>query len=331
MPVITEQSPLGAGLEAAGGVLLGKRQNDIDERNYLLQKSQADSEAAYRNAEAQTEQGNLALNRRVNGLDQNGNPIQISTPDVGPGASLDDQYKNAILKANAYAKQGAMNLAGPLYQQADKLQLAIHQAKQDALAYMREADNRLRILAQAQHWSAQEKEQARHNAATEAESIRKGNLTYDAAMARVGATLQNGQLAHQDREQAHYDRIRGQNLAHGDRQAAIKARLTGKPGNGQLPRMDQKTFMAGISHLPGAAQKVLIQQYKSGVNAEGIINTIQGATQLTPEQKAAAVKALTPPAQPGPINLNPGRSSSIINLPAGQDDFDQDDEDGDNQ
>lgn len=258
MPVIQEQSPLAAAAQSAGAVLNANYARQLQERDYLLRKAGVDAQVAANKSRANYENAQITDQRTLNGLDENGKPIKMNVPDVSPGASLQDQYNNTILRANAYQKAGASKAAAPLYAQADRIQTQIHYAKQDAIAYMREADAHLKIIAQEQHWSAQEKEVARHNLAEEAIKIRNGTLTYNAAMARVGATIRaaqihagaseySAQLMHQDRAAERKVQMRGQDML------LKRAGLTGSLGGALTNQIINEMQQAMITKGGGAA------------------------------------------------------------------------------
>jgi len=186
MPPFEVENPLAA----AGAFANAFYQTQQDQKEKELarrRQDQLDQAAAMNDAWTQErERTNLDLAKRKQGV---GITLPEKMGKVSTNATLEQRAQHASNLANWYLQQGATDIAGKYEQDARELFTAAHQSRADAERFERDAS----FLAEKIRsdkvregiWSRQADENMRHHLATEAQAIRRGDQTYEAAMASV--------------------------------------------------------------------------------------------------------------------------------------------------
>ena len=231
-----EDSPLAAGFGAASGLVQGMNEGRAQKQEQARQAELDRQHALAVSVQMQTDQARLTNETQRLGADKIKNKIDFRSAgyDVG-GERLPDPYiapKNhgitpsmreqanqMLAHAASLTKDGQVDLAKPLAAQASATLKAADDQEKAALAFAKAAQSKVESEARIHHWSAQDTERAKHDAATLAVAVHNGQLRFDSAMAGVGARYAAISAESDRANMAHQDRLRGQDLGHQDRVA----------------------------------------------------------------------------------------------------------------
>lgn len=174
-----------------------------------------------------------------------GQPIGPAAPGpmVQQPLTLRDQANQLHAHAIALTLAGQTVPGSSIGQQADALDRAATAADESTVRFLNAATEKQKADAQIHHWSTSDSERAKNDTQRLAVEIRNGNLTYEAALAHVGATYA------------------GINQNHFDRQSALD--------------QSQQNWIA--SHVNGAPKGAISSTSRQAQNLTGEVTSLRGA------------------------------------------------------